>query len=167
MSKTKNSSIRFDDDQLTFFKLNNPGIKTPQQIVDYLMSQYWFKHDGDVWIIGKNNEPSGIVKACPVITQKPVLQNNEKPVLQNPIFKDGVDVLENRQPDNSIVNFSQPISNPATEKYNSFMEEIKAAPSPKHVEAIAFIIKADKVLSSLQKQTLERFAIEHSKTFDF
>jgi len=56
---------------------------------------------------------------------------------------------------------------PVVSKYEAFLNEIKECHSVKHVEAVAFLIKADKELSPTQKQKLEMEAREFSKTFEF
>jgi len=52
MGKTKNHSIRFDEDKLDFFKRENPGIDKPQQVVDFFLDEFWWKHNGK-WISPK------------------------------------------------------------------------------------------------------------------
>lgn len=49
MARTANHSIRFDEDKLAFFKKKNPTVEKPQDIVDYFLDEFWWKHNGK-WI---------------------------------------------------------------------------------------------------------------------
>lgn len=44
MARTGNHSIRFDEDKLAFFKGKNPTIEKPQDIIDYFLDEFWWKH---------------------------------------------------------------------------------------------------------------------------
>lgn len=56
---------------------------------------------------------------------------------------------------------------PVISEFDAYHAEILRQPSPKHIEALAFLIKADKNLSPQEKQKLEMIAREFSKTFEF
>lgn len=43
MGRTKNYSIRFDEDKFGFFIEKNPTINKPQEIVDYFLDNYWLE----------------------------------------------------------------------------------------------------------------------------
>jgi len=44
MGRTDNYSIRFDEDKLAFFKEKNPTLEKPQQIIDFFLDEFYWKH---------------------------------------------------------------------------------------------------------------------------
>lgn len=44
MGRTDNYSIRFDEDKLAFFKEKNPTLERPQQIIDFFLDEFYWKH---------------------------------------------------------------------------------------------------------------------------
>jgi len=44
VKKTKPTGVRFDLEQLEFVKSKNPKLKTPQQVVNFLLHSYWTEH---------------------------------------------------------------------------------------------------------------------------
>lgn len=49
MAKTRPTSVRFDEEQLTFF-MEKEGIATKQKAVDFLLNQYWWARNIGVQI---------------------------------------------------------------------------------------------------------------------
>lgn len=138
MGKTGNHSIRFDEEKLAFFQKLYPGITKPQQIVDELFNHFYYSHPPLWFTLDDKQIPPPA--GTPVTIQPPVSTKE------------------------FVVDFkpAQVVS-----KYENYKKEILEAPSPKNVEAIAFIIKADKELLPLEKNLLHQFAVEHSRTFEF
>ena len=44
MARTDNYSIRFDEDKLAFFKEKNPKLEKPQEIIDFFLDEFFWKH---------------------------------------------------------------------------------------------------------------------------
>lgn len=140
MGKTTNYSIRFDQDKLAFFKKRTPGINTPQQVVDELLNQFYYRHDG-LWFSAEGSKE-------PTLPGTPLTVTLQTPLTTEKFAEEFKTV-------------------PPETKYEQYKKDILAANSPKMVETIAFIIKAEKDLTPIEKQQLQAFAVEHSRTFEF
>lgn len=80
INKTKPTGIRFDLEQLNFFKSENPNLTTPQQIVNYLLDSYFTEHKIIPELIRKN--PMMAQKEKVANYSQPLTKESEKPKIR-------------------------------------------------------------------------------------
>lgn len=74
MARTENFSIRFDEDKLAFFKEKNPTIDKPQQIIDFFLDEFFWKHKigitaSEIPTTGRNINPPIEIPKAPKVDQ--------------------------------------------------------------------------------------------------